>query len=283
MSGTRIIVGYDGSPDARAAVGWALDEAARTGAPVEFFYAYEWPSWAPAAATIPAPAVWPDGEIDRAVKGMLHEVVAEAKQTHPAVRAEIAIVNAGAAATLLDRSHDAGLIVLGSRGHSAVTGLLGSVSVAVSAHAHCPVVVVRGTPTASAPIVVGVDESDPARPALAFAAEEAVARGVPLRVIYAWAPATGPGEQSPPAAPDRKPLYELVAGWHDKHPELEISVESVVAHPAAVLAEASVTAQLLVVGTRGRGAVRSMVLGSVSQHLLRNSACTVAVVHERQN
>ena len=80
-------------------------------------------------------------------------------------------------------------------------------------------------------------------------------------------------------AHERRSFDELVAVWRQKHPELDISAEAVVEHPAAALVEASKEAQLLVVGTRGRGAVAGMVLGSVSQHLLRHSACTVAVAH----
>src|SRR4030095_1266272 len=122
MPARKIIVGYDRSPGARAAAAWALDEASQTGARVEFFYAYEWPSWAPAASTVPAPAVWPDGETDRAIKGAMHEAVASARQTHPTVHTESTIVHNSAALTLIDRSADAGLIVLGCRGHSAVVG-----------------------------------------------------------------------------------------------------------------------------------------------------------------
>jgi nucleotide-binding universal stress UspA family protein len=287
MTARRIIVGYDRSPDAEAAARWALDEAARTGAPVEFLYAYEWPTWLPGASTVPAPTVWPDGETDRAIKGALNEAVATAEQTHPSVRTHIFTVHNSAALTLVDRSQDAGLVVLGCRGHSAVTGLLGSVSVAVTAQARCPVVVVRGTPAADAPVVVGVDDSASAQLALGFAVEATVARNVGLRAIRAWAPVTGLREEGPMVTravteQERRPFDELVAGWQEKHPELHISAEAVVAHPAAALVEASKEAQLLVVGTRGRGAVRGMLLGSVSQHLLRHSACTVAVVHGKQ-
>ncbi|MCA2218976.1 universal stress protein [Jidongwangia harbinensis] len=285
MNTRRIIVGYDQSADARAAARWALDEATRTGASVEFFYAYEWPQWAPAVATTSAPAVWPDGETDRAVKGMLREAVTAAKHSHPDVRTEMSIVSASAALTLIERSIDAGLVVVGSRGHSAVAGLLGSVSVAVSAHAHCPVLVVRGDPAPNQPVVVGVDDSPSAHLALRFAVEQAAARGVPLRVIRAWAPVTGIWAESPivarsVTADERRPLDEAVATWRDKFPTLEITAEAVVDHPANALALAGTTAQLLVVGTRGRGAVRGMLLGSVSQHLLHHAACTVAVVRE---
>ncbi|WP_306213996.1 universal stress protein [Actinoplanes sp. RD1] len=284
MTAQRIIVGYDRSPDAKAAARWALDEARRTGVPVEFLYAFEWPAWLPATSTVPAPSVWPDGETDRAIHGALNEAVALAKQSHPSVPTHITFVHNSAALELIGRSAHASLVVLGCRGHSAVTGLLGSVSVAVSAHAKCPVVVVRGEPAVDAPVVVGVDDSASAQVALAFAVEEAVARNVALRVIRTWPPVTGIWEESPMVTrtvseQERQPFDELVAGWRQKHPQLAITAEAVVEHPAAALAEASKDAQLLVVGTRGHGAVVGMMLGSVSQHLLRHSACTVAVAH----
>jgi nucleotide-binding universal stress UspA family protein len=286
MSAHKIIVGYDRSSGAKAAASWALDEAARTGAPVEFFYGFEWPEWMPAASTIPSPAVWPGGEIEREINGMMDEAVKMAHESHPTVRTTTSVVHAGTAATLIDRSAEAGMIVLGSRGHSAVAGLLGSVSVAVSAHARCPVVVVRGDTAATAPVVVGVDDSAASHAALALAAEQAVARGVALRIIRAWAPVTGLWEDTAMVTrtitdEERRPFDDLVNEWRTKSPDLEISAEAVVEHPAAALALASTTAQLLVVGTRGRGALRGMLLGSVSQHVLRHSACTVVIAHDR--
>ncbi|HET6481571.1 MAG TPA: universal stress protein [Actinoplanes sp.] len=284
MTARKIIVGYDRSPDAKAAAQWALDEAARTGAPVEFLYAYEWPVWMPAASMVPATSVQPDEETDRAIKDTLHEAVTSAKETHPSVPVHLSVVHNSAALTLIDRSRDARLIVLGCRGHSAVANLVGSVSVAVTAHAHCPVVVVRGTPAADAPVVVGVDDSPSAQLALGYAVEEAVARNVGLRVIRAWTPVTGIWEESPMVSGvvterERQPFEELVDSWRQKHPELGITAEAVVEHPAAALVAASEEAQLLVVGTRGHGAVIGMLLGSVSQHVLRHSACTVVVAH----
>ena len=285
MSAHSIIIGYDASTEAKAAAAWALDEASRIGAQVEFFYAYEWPTWAPATATVAPPEVWPGGEIDRAIKGMLDQAITSARLSHPQVHTEISIVNGGAARNLLERSADASLVVLGSRGHSAVPGLLGSVSVAVSASARCPVVVVRGNPAPTTPVVVGVDDSDSSRSALAFAVGEASARGVPLRAIRAWPPVGGLWEETPMIThtvteQERQPFDDLLQGWREKSPGLEISAEAVVEHPAAALVLASTTAQLLVVGTRGHGAVGGFLLGSVSQHLLRYSACSVAVIHE---
>jgi nucleotide-binding universal stress UspA family protein len=285
MSTRKIIVGYDRSVDSRTAAAWALDEASRTGALVEFFYAYQWPLWAPAASMVPSPAVYPDGEAERAIKGALDEAVVTARHTHPEVRTEISFVYANAALTLVDRSPEAGLIVVGSQGHSGVTGLLGSISIAVSAHAHCPVIVVKKRPDPAARVVAGVDDSAAAADVLAFAVEQAVARGVPLTVIRAWAPVTGLWEDSSLVTrtvtdEERRPFDDLIAGWQKKYPDLEISAEAVVQHPADALIRASGSAQLVVVGSRGRGALRGMLLGSVSQNLLHRSECTVAIVHQ---
>ena len=288
MNARKITVGYDGSADARAAAAWALDEAARTGVLVEFFYASESPAWAPAASTIRAPAVWPGGETDRAIRAMLDEAVASAGRSHPGVRTDLSIVNAPAAFTMVDRSAEASLVVVGSRGHSGPAGRLGSVSIAVSAHARCPVVVVRGESAPTDPVVVGVDDSEHARLALTFAVEQAAARGVPLRVIRAWPLPSGIWE-APPVVIDavetgeRTSLTELVSEWRQKYPQVAITAEFFVDHPANALALASTTAQLVVVGSRGRGPIRGMLLGSVSQRLLHHSACTVAVVRDLPN
>jgi nucleotide-binding universal stress UspA family protein len=284
MSVRKIIVGYDRSADARAAAAWALEEASRTGALVEFFYAYQWPTWAPAASMVPGPAVYPDGEADRAIKGALDEAVIQARHTHPEVRTEISIVHTNAALTLVDRSHEASLIVLGSQGHSGMTGLLGSISIAVSAHAHCPVIVVKKRPVPDAHIVAGVDDSAAAEHVLAFAVEQAVARGVPLTVIRALTPVTGLWEDSSTVKrtitdEERRPLDDLVAAWQAKYPALKVTAEPVIDHPAAALIRASQDAQLLVVGSRGRGALRGLLLGSVSQNVLHRSDCTVIIVH----
>ncbi|MFF0373977.1 universal stress protein [Actinoplanes missouriensis] len=275
----KIIIGYDGSTGSREALDWALDEAARTGSPAEIVYADDWPYWAAPSAIPPAPAL--DSELDT--------TVATAKESHPEVYLTATTVTAPAAAALIVRSEHARLVVLGSQGHSGVAGLLGSVSSAVSAHAHCPVVVVRGVASAGAvpsgavpsgavpsgavpsgavppgaPVLAGVDGSGQGSAVIEFAAEQARARSVPLHVLHA----------GPPESVD-----DLVAVTRVAYPDLQIVAETTDTHPAEALTRAAADAQLVVVGSRGRGAVRGMLLGSVSQHLLRHSPCTVAVVH----
>jgi nucleotide-binding universal stress UspA family protein len=281
----QIIVGYDGSDYAHAALLWALDEAARSGSAVGLVHADEWPVLAPAASMVAAPELRPESHATEVIDGTLDRAVAAAKAVQPLVEVTAKTVRAHAAATLIGLSSTARLIVLGGHGRSAVAGMFGSVGAAVSAHAHCPVIVVRGeVPAAAAPVVAGVDGSAQASRVLAFAAEMAYTRKAPLRVIRAWPPVTGLWEETPMVTRtvtdhEREPFDGLVTDVRDTFPDLTIQTEAVVAHPAAALTRAGSGAQLLVVGSRGHGAVTGLLLGSVSQHLLRQSPCPVAVVH----
>jgi nucleotide-binding universal stress UspA family protein len=258
-----IVVGYDGSAYSQAALLWARDEAVRTGAPIEVLHADEWPGTAP--PMVPLPLLRPDRTVSDAIGEALDRAVATVRKTHPSVAVTSRAVRGHAAAALIDRSRDARLIVLGGHGHSVVAGLLGSVISAVSAHAHCPVVVVRGVPQPDDAVVAGADGSALTLPVLRFAAEQAAARKVPLRVIR--------------AAPERENPGAPLVVVREQFPGLTMQVEDTLEHPAAALARASAAAQLLVVGSRGHGPVTGLLLGSISQHMLRHSACTVAVIH----
>ncbi|SNY59157.1 universal stress protein [Paractinoplanes atraurantiacus] len=285
MTTGTVVIGYDGSPQSRMAAAWALDQAALTGAPAELLYAYEWPDWMAAASMVPSLPIFPTAEIRRQAGRVLADAVAAARRSHPGVPVTGTTVDTGADLSLIDRSAGAGLIVLGAHGHSAVPNLLGSTTVAVSAHAHCPVVVVRGTAQAHRPVVAGIDETADPHAVLGFAFDTALVRRAPLHVIRAWPPAIGMPSgtaltRGAVPAGIRRPFDELVAGWREKYPEVPITAQAVARHPAAALTDAGTAAQLLVVGSHGRGRLRGLLLGSVGQHLLRHAACPVAVAHE---
>ncbi|HEU5111386.1 MAG TPA: universal stress protein, partial [Micromonosporaceae bacterium] len=156
---TRLVVGYDGSAGARAGVRWALDEAARAGGRVELMFAAEWPAYPPAAPMVPGIVVWPDAQTQRRTHDMLAAARVAAAASHPGVPVTTSLVRLPAPVALVERSRDATLVVLGSHGHGGFSGaLLGSVSLTVTAHAHCPVVVVRGAEGGSGdarPVVAG--------------------------------------------------------------------------------------------------------------------------------
>ena len=283
--GTRpILVGYDGSEQARVALGWALDEAGCTGSPVQLIFALEWVNVGGWIGPGVGPDPWPDETNRSEIESMLRSAAADATDSHPGVTVRGEVFDGSAAMLLQERSAQAALVVLGSRGHGGFAGLVaGSTAVAVTSHAHCPVVVVRVPAVRGRPVVVGVDGSECSMLALDFAFDRATRRGVALRVIRAW---------TPPAAPWRSPetdlariseteragLQELLAGWAERYPGVNVSVDVVAGSPAAALVDAARTAQLAVVGSRGRGGCRGLLLGSVSQQLLHHGECPVAVV-----
>ncbi|MFG1609690.1 universal stress protein [Actinoplanes sp. NPDC049265] len=284
MTAKKIIVGYDRSAGAAAAARWALDEGARTGAPVEFLYAWEWAGWAPAATYVPGTSVWPDKETERAIYQMMDDVVAAARDSHPDVPATGSIVRAPASLTLIDRSARASLVVLGGQGHSGVTGLLGSVCAAVSAHARCPVVVVRDG-AGTGPVVAGIDDSSAAADVLTFAFDLADGRDADLTVLHAcpgrmdWRRGVRVPLSDQELSEEAVRLEERLTVFRTAHPGVKVTAEVVPDHPAAALDRATAGARLLVLGSRGRGPVRGMLLGSVSRHLLHRSPTSVAVVH----
>jgi nucleotide-binding universal stress UspA family protein len=142
------------------------------------------------------------------------------------------------------------------------------------------------------PVVVGVDGSAHSERALDWAATEADLRGAPLVVLQAYSPdypavrSAGPGEPSPPQpssvleATARKECARMTERVHDRHPALAVTSSCVADDPGAALVEASTAAQLVVVGARGVGRVRGLVMGSVSSHLTSRAHCPVVVVRE---
>jgi nucleotide-binding universal stress UspA family protein len=278
-----ILVAIDGSESALRAAHWAAAEATRRGRGLRIVHAYDWPlpNYGPAVVD---PAVLHDAVVSTANTTLATAVaaVAEAAPELP-VAAE---VFAGPAVTvLLGLSRRAELLVLGSRGLGGFTGLLvGSVAVELVAHGHCPVVVVRGDPPAQgAPVVVGVDGSPASETAIALAYDQAASRGCDLVAVHAWTDTVvpfGPGgglDWTSLTDQAEQVLVESLAGWHEKYPG--VTVRRVVERdrPASALLDAARGAQLLVVGSRGRGGFTGLTLGSVSQALIHHAPCPVLI------
>ncbi|TDC60526.1 universal stress protein [Micromonospora sp. KC207] len=287
MSGDEILVGYDASADATVALHWALAEAEHSGRPVRLAYVFEWVTVAGWVGPGVAPGIWPDETARRHVKELVDKAAADAAAAaRPTVTVHGEVFDGPPALVLEERSAEAGLLVLGTRGHGGFGGLLaGSTAVSVTAHAHCPVVVVRdGDASASRTgrVVVGVDGSATSLLALGFAVERAAQRGVPLHVVRAWEPSADRGVGGDDAvAAERAALDEPLAWWRETFPDVAVTVDVVTGRPAGALVEASRDAQLVVVGSRGWGGLRGMLLGSVGQQLIHHAHCPVAVVRER--
>jgi nucleotide-binding universal stress UspA family protein len=192
--------------------------------------------------------------------------------------------------SLVGESASADSMVVGSRGLGGFAGLMiGSVSMGVAGYAGCPVVIVRGSSGAQhGRVVVGDDGSPCAQVALAYAAEQARARGVPLHVTYTWQmpvtpshPAGFSAVRASSSEQEVRMAAERLSAWREKNRDIEVAGEQVVGHPAEALIKAGETADLVVVGSRGLGGFASAVLGSVSRTVLQHAVCPVAVVRPR--
>jgi nucleotide-binding universal stress UspA family protein len=283
-----VVAGVDGSECGLQAVRWAAAEAARRHLPLRLVAAHAWP--AGGLVGDPGLGVDPRAVLRDLALGHLDAAAGEAAQVADDVEVERVEVTGFPETVLGSESRRAELVVIGDRGLGGFTGLLvGSVAVALAAHAECPVVVVRGAESDQAaplsePIVVGVDGSPASEAALAFAFGAADLRRVPLVAVHAWWDLVVDPTMAPLVdwdavdADEHEVLAERLAGWAESYPDVPVRRLVVRDRPARALVEESGRAQLVVVGSRGRGGLRGMLLGSVSQALLHHAHCPVAVV-----
>jgi nucleotide-binding universal stress UspA family protein len=286
-SGKRFVVGLDGSDQSRSALRWAVAEAAAWDAQLDVVHAWDFPFVIvppPMSLTYPA-----DIEALERSAGALLDAEVEAAKLHNGRsprQVEKILVRDTATRALLETAKGADLLVVGSRGHGGFSGLLlGSVSNQCVHHAPCPVAVVRETLDSSrrARIVVGVDGSACGHEALTWAIAEAAATQQTLVALAAWSWLDQPGEFDPDFGEDdvkamaemgvEKALDKVAAGN-----DVDIEVRTVNDHAARALIEASSEADLLVVGSRGLGGFRGVLLGSVSNNVVHHAHCPVVVV-----
>jgi nucleotide-binding universal stress UspA family protein len=271
-----VVVGVDGSPGAQASVDFAADEALRRHAPLRVVHVYQ-PEmvFGPSLGTGYDPVV--PLRLARRIAGAEADRIA---RTHPGVPVTAVTVVGDPGTNLIGESQHAALVVVGSRGTGTFRSLLlGSVSARVAIHADAPVVVVPRHVEGTDGILVGVDGSPGSVAALGFAFEEAALRDTGLTAVYAWTVPPAGGLGSADEAADRR-LAEALAGWQEKYPQVRVQRRSVPSgNPLATLIEEATAVQLVVVGSRGRGAFASLLLGSVSDGLVRHCPVPVAVVH----
>ncbi|TQF67132.1 universal stress protein [Rhodococcus spelaei] len=285
---SQIVVGVDGSDSSKAAVAWAADSAAARGTTLRLV----------SAALAPLPfagmaAVGQDfyDDLEAESRRLLDEARTIALERAPDLVVEASLHAGQPVPVLLDWSERAALVVLGSRGRGEFTGaVLGSVADALATHGSCPVVVIRGAVTepGNGPVVVGVDGSANSGPAIGAAFTEASLRGSTLVAAFAASDHAVDRFLNVVHEPDtaldsvREALAAALAGWEEKFPD--VAVERVVAkdRPVQLLLDQAGTAQLVVVGSRGRGGFRGMLLGSTSRALLHGVECPLMIVRDRR-
>lgn len=280
-----IIVGIDRSPHSESAIAWAVEEATRRDMALRLVHTipllYDI-SVSPESGAVPE-------EVIDARRRVLEDAVAFAYGCDPDVGVDRELLLGPASKILLEQARDAAMIVLG--GHEAGTlsrWLPGSTAWQVIAHARVPAVVVDDLESVpSGEVVLGVDGAPGEQTAIRFAFEEAVTRGARLHAIHAWAyPGVfGPAIVQPRSAglehivqAETRVLSEALAPWQERFPGVEVVAETVQGRPARILTGASTRADLLVVGTRGRGGFAGLRLGSVTHALLHHTQCPLAAV-----
>lgn len=193
--------------------------------------------------------------------------------------------------TLIDLSKEAQMVVVGCRGQGGLRrGLLGSVSTGLVHHAHCPVAVIHNDVSASLrraqlPVLVGIDGSPASELATAIAFDEASRRGAGLVALHAWSDADIPSmptmEWSALQSRAEEILAERLAGYQESYPDVAVRRLVMFDHPARHLLDRADLAQLLVVGSHGRGGFAGMLLGSVSTAIVHSARIPVIVARQR--
>ncbi len=289
-----IVVGYDGSTPADVAVDWAATEAHRRHQPLTVVF------MAGLSGVVPGtvmPGTYTPVMSPAAFQAVGERGADRARQAVPGLDVRTHCDVGDPARTLVSLSRTASAVVVGTRGHGEVVGdVLGSVASAVATHATCPAVVVHGSsrpPGSAHRVVVGTDGSRAATLAVDAAADEAALWGAELCVVVAYQAVEQTfwgaghfathhaGVRGDDTAGRDAEAVGRTAGAQAlrRHPTLSVSTRAMAGRAGAVLRETTSDAGLVVVGSRGRGGLASMLLGSVSRDLVHHARCPVMVVH----
>ncbi|OBJ83426.1 universal stress protein UspA [Mycobacterium gordonae] len=276
-SNTGLVVGVDGSSASNAAVTWAARDAAMRNAPLTLVHMLS--AYVPTFPQIPLPggvAVWQE-EDGRLVLEEAAKLARESAGGAIAVTTELK--SSPPIPTLVQLSEDADMVVVGSHGRGAVGRvLLGSVSSGVLRGAACPVAIIPDEEQDvrdDSPVLVGIDGSPASELATAIAFDEASRRGVDLRAVHAWSDAEildlGGLDWPTLQIESEQVLAERLAGWQERYPDVAVQRVVVCDRPARELVNQSKSAQLVVLGSRGRGGIARMLLGSVSNAVVHSA------------
>ena len=267
-----IVCAVDGSDASKTAAKWAANTAVKRGIPLRLVSSYSMPQFLYAEGMVPPQELYEDLEAETLEK--IEEAKKVAVDFVPGVDVSHQIEEGSPIDMLLDLSEQCTMIVMGSRGLGGLSGMvMGSVSAAVVSHASCPVVVVREDnhvteETKYGPVVVGVDGSGVSQKAIENAFKEASARGAELIAVHTWmdmqvqaslAGLSAAQQQWQVVEEEQNALLgQRLAGWHERYPDVKVTKVVTRDRPVRALADASEGAQLLVVGSHGRGGFKEI-------------------------
>jgi nucleotide-binding universal stress UspA family protein len=284
-----IVVGIDGSPSSDLAFSWAFEQAALEQRPLTIVHTQEPLGFPGAGFMVPASGI--DcaqlmGEANLAARALLSNSTAQAHENHPQLVVHQVLSHSDPRSTLLDLGKAASMIVVGSRGRGPIASvLLGSVSVSVSKHAVCPVVVHRPTPTDMVRhgILLGVDGTESSMPAIEFAFRMASWRGLPLTVLHCYWDADlvappGAGARTPDSSSEQTLVAEALAGMAEKFPDVDVHVRLTHGFADMHLITDSYSYDLLVIGHRLVPVLDDIVHRSIAPIVVEHAHGPVAVV-----
>ncbi|SEN78216.1 universal stress protein [Actinacidiphila rubida] len=278
----RVVAGVSGAhPEVSGhVVRWAADAADVRGLPLHIVHAQDWPRGTSPDAGPGHPAhVW-SRHFRANGEALLDDARRIAAADRPALTVTTELAAGRAVQVLREAADAAAVLVLGARRLTGIEGAFAGSGKghALAGHLPCPVALVPEPDTGVpdyAPLVVGVDGSPASHVALDLAFEEAAAAKADLVAVevrrprdYTWAELPEDTELN---------LAEALAGYGERYPDVAVSQEILSGNPAAVLASASERARCLVVGSRGLGGFRGMLLGSTSRALIHHTDCPLVI------
>lgn len=281
MATMPVVVGVDDSEESLLAAEWAAQEAQRRGAPLRLVSAVALPPRMHAYGADPQTVA--DKLRGESAKA-LSKAVTRAEETSSGLLIDASLVTGAPALAVTASGSGALMLVVGARGAGGFAQLLlGSVSRYAAMHAACPVVVVRQeTSAVHSEVVVGIGDPRDAMPALAFAFDEAAARGATLIAVHCLI--RNPAANWQPAGPERleeqaeRNLTEALRPWQEKYPAVRVRHDVVHEHPARVLASYASRADLVVIGRHRHGSRPT--IGGIQHALLGHAHGPVAIIPE---
>ncbi len=285
---STVVVGIDGSDAALGGARWAAAFAASRSLPVTLLHAIPRLDWHFASVDEPA-----EHDGSAAADAVLAAAETAVRSVSPDLEIRTAAVKGAVATVLAQASQSARLLVVGVG--AAEQRALGGHAVKVAHRTHCPLLVWRapvarrtGKPL---PVVVGIDESEGSTRALAEAFDVAATLHAPLTVVHMWeiTAAVGMGDLGGQGMMDwqllevlqsrqRQRMDELVEPFARTYRNAHVTKVFQDISPAKGLTDLSGDAQLVVVGSHGRGKLADSLFGSVSQSVLHHAECPVLVV-----
>ncbi len=279
-----IVVGVDGSGRSLRAVMWAAHDAALRGCSLRLIHAL--PRW---EGDFP---LFPPGrfvEAERHGRAAVEEASSLVREAYPTLVITDHLLKGTPTQVLLAEVEDAHSVVLGAKGEDVGNMLMGSTALQLVGHAPCPVVVVGHASAGHHRVVAGTDGSVDSDRALEYAFMEASLREARLRVVSALGlPQGWPRhllrplpEDNEEVAERRRQVEDQLAPLRVQYPDVVVEVHVHRLDPVPVLTDATHKADLLVVGSRGRGGFHGLAIGSVTHKLLHFVGCPMAVIQSQ--